>query len=441
MDAIAHIRIPDSPSQLADSLANIRLDDINNVGGDSKIVQNDTSTTFIVHDHANDSSIKGANPGLVAENLKRISSVIEAIREQFFIIQEKRHAGIFTAVNEDVGSTSFDQSTSTPTKENKSQKEKSLVLDVEMAKLNGLMEDVSNRFETAEKQVQQLDNSDSQAPTLRRRGSLASLNSLSSLDSFDDAFGVETVGLSKKPEVLRKQYAELLQHWDAIQKEAKMLEEELGGDKYLRVFNSIGDQMEEMMDSLDKALANCHDFVFVFNRDKNGNQQIERESAQSLKNDQSTWRTNEERLAALQTVKRSFNVKRTSYGPACEQMFSSLERGVKQHSTKNGTILRRFMELKTRWRSLRERVSKMDKELKRIETQLMEFDANASQEIESLDIYIIVHSRRTTPSITTMYTAGWQCSSVRSCDFDSPMSCKSRHQPFNDRSLELLLHQ
>lgn len=394
MAAIAHVRIPDSPSQLADSLANIRLDDINNVGDDSMKLQNEASTTFIVHDevdnHANNSSINEANPGIVAENLKKISSGIEAIREQFFVIQEKRHAGIFIAVNEEVGSSSFDQSTSTPTKENKSQKEKSLVLDVEMAKLNGLMEDISNRFETAEKQVQQLDNSDSQAPTLQRRGSLASLNSLSSLDSFDDAFGVETVGLSKKPDVVRKQYAELLHHWDSIQKEAKMLEEELGGDKYLRVFSSICDQMEEMMDSLDKALANCHDFVFAFNRDKNMNQQIERESenafSHSPKNDQSTWRTNEERLAALQTVKRSFNVKRTSYGPACEQMFSSLERGVKQHSTKNGTILRRFMELKTRWRSLRERVSKMDKELKRIETQLMEFDANASQEIESLAV-------------------------------------------------------
>lgn len=390
MAAIAQSRIPDSPSQLADSLANIRLDDINNGGDESIGVQNDSSTTFTAVDDVNDqagsssgnTSNNAASPAVVAENLKRISSGLEAIREQLFVIQEKRHAGIFSAVTEDVGSTSFNESTSTPTKDNKSQREKSLVLDVEMAKLNGLMEDVSNRLETAEKQLQQVDNN-ARTPTLQRRGSLASLNSISSLDSFDDAFGVETIGLSKKPEVLKKQYAELLNHWDTLQKEAKTLEEELGGDKYLRVFNSIGDQMEEMMDSLDKALASCHDFVFAFNRD-NGAQHMEGESENTLS--QSTWRTNEERLAALQTVKRSFNVKRTSYGPACEQMFSSLERGVKQHSTRNGTILRRFMELKTRWRSLRERVSKMDKELKRIETQLMEFDANASQDIESLAV-------------------------------------------------------
>lgn len=385
MTMVAQPPLPESPSRLADSLANIRLDDQTLASVTSQLDGDDDDVTTEGHaaphgikasSEATSSSPPLPDPSSIAESLKQIAAGLDAIRSQFFTIQEKRHAGVFVMID--------NASSSDPAKPSKTRaSEKSVALDLEMARLTGLMEYVSETLGKTEAALRTLDGSS--APGLQRR---SSVTSLSSLESFDEVFGVESLGIRRDPIALRKQHAELTQDWSAVQSEAKTLEEELSGDKYLLVFTSISDQMEEMMDSLDKALAGCHDFVFAFNRDRA--QQALSDNAPSTfpstseSFGQPSWQSTEERLASLQTVKRSFNVKRSSYGPACEQIFASLEKGVKQHSTRNGTILRRFTELKTRWRSLRDRVSRMDKELKRIEAQLVDLGSDEAHHAATL---------------------------------------------------------
>lgn len=56
---------------------------------------------------------------------------------------------------------------------------------------------------------------------------------------------------------LVRKHTELKAEWESIQKEAETLQSELREDKWLAVFRSVGEQSDTMMNSLEKALANC----------------------------------------------------------------------------------------------------------------------------------------------------------------------------------------
>ena len=56
---------------------------------------------------------------------------------------------------------------------------------------------------------------------------------------------------------LLRKHVELKEEWESVQKEAETLQSELREDKWLAVFRSVGEQSDTMMNSLEKALANC----------------------------------------------------------------------------------------------------------------------------------------------------------------------------------------
>ncbi|UZJ56019.1 hypothetical protein CBS101457_005339 [Exobasidium rhododendri] len=330
---------PASPSQdLTLTLAGMKLDD-----GPGREEEQDDQTLSTI--------------------LEGIATNLDLVREEFFTIQEKRHARVSHLADETIAAPM-------PKEEGA---EKSAALDMAMTRLYALLEAVSEEMRVAEGRLKTLsaDEHDEMgmlegdAYHKSRPNSAASLRSL---DSFDHAFN-EINAAEEKPALLKTRYEELVVQWEGVQSEARKLEEELSGDKYLLVFTSICDQMEGMMESLEKALASCEVFVRASYKDRSDGELTINGSYSS--HTVSRWSSAEDRQNELKQVKRSFNVKRGSYGPACEQMFASLEKGVQERSTKNGTISRNFLELRERWKNLRERVSKMDKELRHIEEELM----------------------------------------------------------------------
>lgn len=324
-------KIPTTPSdELSLTLAGITLndDDDDDENGQDDQVKSDIPLSSVLED---------------------VSSRLTQIKNQFFIIQEKRHAGVFALA---------EQNNSSPSsKVNGEDVEKSVALDVAMSELNSLLDSASEGMKAADSHLNPVNGSSQDFSPRRRTGSIASL---SSLDSFDDAF-LEVNAVGNTPKALSKRYENLSVEWTRLQAEAKNLEEELKGDKYLLVFTSIREQMEGMMDSLDKALNTCHDFIFSIHKERAEN---------VFYSSESQWTSAKDRLAELVIIKRSFDVKKRSYGPACEQMFITMEKGLKQRSTKNGTVLRQLADLKSRWRGLRESVAKIDKDLTRIEADL-----------------------------------------------------------------------
>lgn len=56
--------------------------------------------------------------------------------------------------------------------------------------------------------------------------------------------------------VLHK-YGDLMDEWQSVQAEARVLREELKEDKWLAVFRTVSEQADGMMSSLDKAVGLC----------------------------------------------------------------------------------------------------------------------------------------------------------------------------------------
>jgi hypothetical protein len=56
---------------------------------------------------------------------------------------------------------------------------------------------------------------------------------------------------------LVRKHGALLEEWQALQRDADLIREELREDKWLTVFRTVTDQADGMMNSLDKAISRC----------------------------------------------------------------------------------------------------------------------------------------------------------------------------------------
>lgn len=193
-----------------------------------------------------------------------------------------------------------------------------------------------------------------------RRNSIGSIDSLGALDDL----ALPGFAPAMTPRSLRAKYDQLCLEWTTVQQEVDALKKELADDKYLDVFRSISTQAEGMMDSLDKAVALCHTFVQQVQRDHLAGRLHKSSATEDVLDGDYDMEAKHEELAALT---KTFGVKKLYYLPACQQVFHSLEKGCKERQTANGTILRRLSDLRSRWRNLRDELSKTERDLKRIE--------------------------------------------------------------------------
>ncbi|PWN29123.1 hypothetical protein BDZ90DRAFT_231121 [Jaminaea rosea] len=169
----------------------------------------------------------------------------------------------------------------------------------------------------------------------------------------DDDFALPGVTLGQRSH--KQQYQALARNWDAVQDEVETFKKELRDDKYMSHFNSASTQAEGLMDSLEKAVALAAKFV------------EDHRSAKGGRDDEESH----EIVQRLDAVKKTLKTKRNYYYPAIEQTFAAFERSLKERATSHGMLLRKFAELKTRWSMLRQKSSRMDRELKRIETAMI----------------------------------------------------------------------
>ncbi|KAK0565847.1 hypothetical protein OC844_001023 [Tilletia horrida] len=354
-------------------------------------------------------------PIAISSRLSDIANAIEDIRGLLFTIQEQRHLKSFSTVSTTAGAASSSASSaaaaaSKPDSNNNghlsppasttsssraggggggaasatsAQATASSELDRALIQLDNQLERISQSMVDAEKQVDLLltttsssgdkDSQKDQPEHLRdiartRRDSRASLSSLA---SFDDALlqtgaSSATYAPALTPAQVQSRFQDIQAEWLAVTTDADMLKRELSEDKYLLVFRTVSDQADNMMSSLQKAITLSQDFIAVF-RNSQAVQQQQSNSRLSLDgNDVSP----EAQLEDLRSLKKTFNVKTSYYGPACEQVFHVLERGIKDKATSNGTILHRYADLKMRWKSIRDAILRTDRDMTKIERHL-----------------------------------------------------------------------
>ncbi|KAE8271149.1 hypothetical protein A4X09_0g1204 [Tilletia walkeri] len=348
------------------------------------------------------STTKPITPITISATLSDIAAAIDNVRGLFFQIQEQRHLQSFSTVTttssnqhhqpqQDNGrlsppasATTSSSRTGGPPPTQTSELDKSLI------QLDSQLEQVSQSMLIAESQVDTLlksssadqDDDGQQQPDYLRnltRTRRDSRTSLSSLASFDDALlqtGSSThasYAPALTPAQVQSRFQDLQQDWASVTTDADMLKRELSEDKYLLVFRSVSDQADNMMASLHKAITLSQEFINAFRTSQQYLQSQQTQmgtSGSRLSLDGNDQLSPESQLEELRALKKTFNVKTSYYGPACEQVFHVLERGIKDKATSNGTILHRYADLKMRWKTTREGILRTDRDLTKIERHL-----------------------------------------------------------------------
>ncbi|CAD6890656.1 unnamed protein product [Tilletia caries] len=344
------------------------------------------STTTIAHD-----------PAAINTAFNDIAAAIDNVRSLLFHIQEQRHLHSFSTVTTTSSATAPATAPATATatatdtrsppasvtSSSRTPQQPSSELDRSIIRLDSQLEHISTNILNAESQLNALLTSDDQQPDQLRaltRARRDSRTSLSSLASFNDALlhtGTSATSFDSfsthTPIQLQQRFHEIQQDYVAVTTDADMLKRELSEDKYLLVFRSVSDQADNMMTSLHKAITLSQDFINAYRASQQQQQQQHQQiatSASRLSLDGNDGQSPESQLEDLRALKKTFDVKTSYYGPACEQVFHVLERGIKDKATSNGTILHRYADLKMRWKSTREAILRTDRDLTKMERHL-----------------------------------------------------------------------
>ncbi|KAG0140031.1 hypothetical protein CROQUDRAFT_665725 [Cronartium quercuum f. sp. fusiforme G11] len=181
---------------------------------------------------------------------------------------------------------------------------------------------------------------------------------------------------------LHQKHAGLLAEWAKIQKDTELLRDELKEDKWLVVFRTVSGQAEEMMGSLEKALAGAQEFIFELTRQRRRQSDQSRRVSGRLKKS-----SNESQLSVLHETSplvmdpeavqelldrylvlcKNFVAKKKHYLPSCERVLTTLVKGIENRSTKNGEVLRRYADMRTRFNTIQQRIARTDAELAKAE--------------------------------------------------------------------------
>ncbi|CAO1637363.1 unnamed protein product [Sympodiomycopsis kandeliae] len=148
-----------------------------------------------------------------------------------------------------------------------------------------------------------------------------------------------------------QRHAQLTTEWHQLQQETSTLKKELIDDQYLLHFKTANQQANNLMNSLEKALQASLQFISDYH-------------ANSIDTEQESIQEQ------LNRIQRQFQIKRNYYTPACEQTFVAFDHSIKQRNTVNGSLLNEFTTLKTRWKEIKHRASKVDKQLQAIQQQV-----------------------------------------------------------------------
>ncbi|KAH0836748.1 hypothetical protein J3R83DRAFT_8484 [Lanmaoa asiatica] len=177
---------------------------------------------------------------------------------------------------------------------------------------------------------------------------------------------------SERAVMLRK-HATLQAEWDAVQQETDELQQELKEDKWITVFRTVTEQADGMMTSLEKAVNRCQDFIWQVHK-RNDNNTSRVSFASSVRSEKSPVS-----LDVFNNLLGSFLAKKAHYVPATTKVLAIMDNGVKNRVTKNGEALRRHAEAAKRWRVLRERIERTEKEMGKVREILTRADQAPSE--------------------------------------------------------------
>ncbi|CAG8581274.1 1827_t:CDS:1 [Acaulospora colombiana] len=289
----------------------------------------------------------------ILDTMNQIIATIEELNTSIFEYQEQRLSGF----GEGVGENSFPKLSSSPNTWNKS---------IAPAALNSSHNsEFSSRAESALRQL------DSRLEPLAAR--IEYLRSrLSAPNAPSDPNGV----LKKKNNILSSK-------WDALRKEMETLREELKEDRWLGVFKQVTGNASNMMDSLERAVKQCKDFMtralsrldsplaLKLLQQNRGTPTASRYNQRPYSQQQLSQPPVAISPKNFQRLYKSFDAKRKYYVPAVTKMLTMLANGINQQMTRDMEAIKKYRSMKERWDNILDGVEEVQRDMPGLES-LME---------------------------------------------------------------------
>ncbi|KAF9969250.1 hypothetical protein BGZ73_008502 [Actinomortierella ambigua] len=169
-----------------------------------------------------------------------------------------------------------------------------------------------------------------------------------SLPTDESSLGTES------KDILKSRYQQVLVRWDDLKFRRERLSDELKEDRWLAVFDQVAEQVESMMESMERAIVHCQGLV---DQIKN---MVREKVVPSAPIDREH----------LYTIFKSFEAKHKYYAPAVTKMLDMLENGIESQINRNQDVIRRHQAMNIKWDKLSTGLEHVERELDHIDRYL-----------------------------------------------------------------------
>jgi hypothetical protein len=142
--------------------------------------------------------------------------------------------------------------------------------------------------------------------------------------------------------------------WESLRVDIDELKVELKEDRWLVVFKQVADQVDSMMDNLDKTVTQCYSMIHQM-------KESARTPQSSSSSTSSTGSTGPVDLQKLRSVEKNFEAKYKYYTPSITKMLLMLGNGITARVSRNVATLQRHEAMLQRWNHLKSTMDMMRK--------------------------------------------------------------------------------
>ncbi|CEP18225.1 hypothetical protein [Parasitella parasitica] len=153
--------------------------------------------------------------------------------------------------------------------------------------------------------------------------------------------------------LLTRKHLLVQERWESLRIEIDELKIELKEDRWLVVFRQVADQVDDMMNGLDKTVAQCYAMIQQI---KEGNGMVTSSSSttsSSSNHTASTSSTTTDAVTKLRSVEKNFEAKHKYYTPSITKMLLMLGNGIAARVSRNTATLQRHEAMLARWNTLK----------------------------------------------------------------------------------------
>lgn len=171
---------------------------------------------------------------------------------------------------------------------------------------------------------------------------------------FNDVEKVYTRMTSSPPEdntgLLSRKHLLVQDRWENLRVEIDELKVELKEDRWLVVFKQVADQVDGMMDGLDKTVSQCY---MMIQQIKETGLSTSTSTSTTTSTSSNSSNTNTTVMDKLRSVEKNFDAKYKYYTPSIAKMLMMLGNGIAARVSRNATTLNRHENMLSRWNQLK----------------------------------------------------------------------------------------